>query len=89
VIYRLGRKLNLARFFAVIGVLLMVFAAGLLADTVQNLQRRPHAAAVADLRQLPGRRDHRLSRRVFPCPDPPRCADPLTFGFRRQRSRVP
>jgi high-affinity iron transporter len=38
VIYRLGHKLNLARFFTVIGVLLMVFAAGLLADTVQNLQ---------------------------------------------------
>jgi high-affinity iron transporter len=39
VIYRLGHKLNLARFFAVIGCLLMVFAAGLLADTVENLQQ--------------------------------------------------
>jgi high-affinity iron transporter len=38
VIYRLGHKLNLARFFTVIGVLLMVFAAGLLADAVENLQ---------------------------------------------------
>jgi high-affinity iron transporter len=38
VIYRLGHKLNLSRFFTVIGVLLMVFAAGLLADTIQNLQ---------------------------------------------------
>jgi high-affinity iron transporter len=38
VIYRLGHKLNMARFFTVIGCLLMVFAAGLLADTVQNLQ---------------------------------------------------
>jgi high-affinity iron transporter len=38
VIYRLGHKLNLSRFFTVIGVLLMVFAAGLLADSVQNLQ---------------------------------------------------
>ena len=38
VIYRLGHKLNLARFFTVIGMLLMVFAAGLLADSVQNLQ---------------------------------------------------
>jgi high-affinity iron transporter len=38
VIYRLGHKLNLARFFTVIGVLLMVFAAGLLADSVENLQ---------------------------------------------------
>jgi high-affinity iron transporter len=38
VIYRLGHRLNLARFFTVIGVLLMVFAAGLLTDAVQNLQ---------------------------------------------------
>jgi high-affinity iron transporter len=38
VIYRLGHRLNLARFFTVIGVLLMVFAAGLLANSVQNLQ---------------------------------------------------
>jgi high-affinity iron transporter len=37
-IYRLGHKLNLAKFFTVIGCLLMVFAAGLLADTVENLQ---------------------------------------------------
>jgi high-affinity iron transporter len=39
VIYRLGHKLNLARFFTVIGLLLMVFAAGLLADVVENLQQ--------------------------------------------------
>ena len=38
-IYRLGHKLNLARFFTVIGVLLMIFAAGLLADAVENLQQ--------------------------------------------------
>jgi len=38
IIYRLGHKLNLSRFFTVIGCLLMVFAAGLLADTVENLQ---------------------------------------------------
>jgi high-affinity iron transporter len=38
-IYRLGHKLNLARFFTVIGCLLMVFAAGLVADTVENLQQ--------------------------------------------------
>jgi high-affinity iron transporter len=37
-IYRLGHKLNMSRFFTVIGCLLMVFAAGLLANTVQNLQ---------------------------------------------------
>lgn len=37
-IYRLGHKLNMSRFFTVIGCLLMVFAAGLLADTIQNLQ---------------------------------------------------
>jgi high-affinity iron transporter len=39
VIYRLGHKLNLGRFFTVIGVLLMVFAAGLLADAIENLQQ--------------------------------------------------
>jgi high-affinity iron transporter len=39
VIYRLGHKLNLARFFTVIGTLLVVFAAGLLADAVENLQQ--------------------------------------------------
>jgi high-affinity iron transporter len=39
VIYRLGHRLNLARFFTVIGLLLMVFAAGLLADAVQNMQQ--------------------------------------------------
>jgi high-affinity iron transporter len=38
-IYRLGARLNLRRFFQVLGVLLMVFAAGLLADAVENLQQ--------------------------------------------------
>jgi high-affinity iron transporter len=38
VIYRLGHRLNLGRFFTVVGVLLMVFAAGLLADAIENLQ---------------------------------------------------
>jgi high-affinity iron transporter len=37
-IYKAGHKLNLGRFFTVIGVLLMVFAAGLLADSIQNMQ---------------------------------------------------
>src|SRR5579862_9904539 len=39
VIYRLGHKLNLSKFFTVIGCLLMVFAAGLLADSAENLQQ--------------------------------------------------
>lgn len=39
VIYRLGHKLNLGRFFTVIGALLMIFAAGLLADVVENVQQ--------------------------------------------------
>jgi high-affinity iron transporter len=39
VIYRLGHKLNLSRFFTVVGLLLMIFAAGLLADTIENLQQ--------------------------------------------------
>ncbi|MBR7838255.1 FTR1 family protein, partial [Actinospica durhamensis] len=38
-IYRLGHRLNLGRFFSVIGALLMVFAAGLLADAVENMQQ--------------------------------------------------
>lgn len=38
-IYRLGRRINLATFFTTIGALLMVFAAGLVADTVENLQQ--------------------------------------------------
>lgn len=38
-IYRLGAKLNLRRFFRVLGVMLMIFAAGLLSDAVENLQR--------------------------------------------------
>ncbi len=37
-IYRLGRRLNLKVFFRVLGVLLMLFAAGLLVDAVQNMQ---------------------------------------------------
>jgi high-affinity iron transporter len=37
--YKLGAKLNLRRFFRVLGILLMFFAAGLLTDAVQNLQR--------------------------------------------------
>lgn len=36
--YRLGHRINIGRFFTVVGTLLMVFAAGLLVDAVQNLQ---------------------------------------------------
>jgi high-affinity iron transporter len=39
IVYRLGHRLKLGRFFTVVGVLLMVFAASLLADAVQNLQQ--------------------------------------------------
>jgi high-affinity iron transporter len=38
-IYRLGHKLNLSRFFTIIGALLMFFAAGLLSDAVENMQQ--------------------------------------------------
>jgi high-affinity iron transporter len=38
VIFRLGKRLNLGVFFRIIGVVLMVFAAGLLADAVQGMQ---------------------------------------------------
>jgi high-affinity iron transporter len=37
-IYRMGVKLNLKRFFTIVGAGLMIVAAGLLADAVQNLQ---------------------------------------------------
>ncbi|MCL2396093.1 MAG: FTR1 family protein [Acidimicrobiaceae bacterium] len=38
-IYRLGKKLNVAMFFTAVGALLMIFAAGLLVDAVENLQQ--------------------------------------------------
>jgi high-affinity iron transporter len=38
-IFRLGRRLNLGLFFRVLGIVLMVFAAGLLADAVENMQQ--------------------------------------------------
>lgn len=38
-IYRLGARLNLRRFFQILGILLMIFAAGLLVDAVENLQQ--------------------------------------------------
>ncbi len=37
-IYRLGVKVNMKRFFTVVGAALMVVAAGLLANAIQNLQ---------------------------------------------------
>ncbi len=37
--YRLGKRLNIAVFFTVVGALLMVFAAGILVDAVENLQQ--------------------------------------------------
>ncbi|MDA8076850.1 MAG: FTR1 family protein [Actinomycetota bacterium] len=39
VMYRLGRRIDVGRFFTVVGALLMVFAAGILADAVENLQQ--------------------------------------------------
>ena len=38
-IYHLGKRLNIGLFFKVVGALLMVFAAGILADAVENLQQ--------------------------------------------------
>jgi len=38
-IYHLGKHVNVALFFRVVGALLMVFAAGILVDAVENLQR--------------------------------------------------
>jgi high-affinity iron transporter len=37
--YRLGKRINIGAFFRVVGALLMVFAAGILVDAVQNLQQ--------------------------------------------------
>lgn len=37
-IYRMGTRINMKRFFQVLGTLLMIFAAGLLADAVENMQ---------------------------------------------------
>lgn len=38
-IYRLGHRMNIGRFFSIVGALLMVFAAGLLVDAVENMQQ--------------------------------------------------
>ncbi len=38
VMYHLGKRINIGAFFKVVGVLLMVFAAGLLVDAIENLQ---------------------------------------------------
>jgi high-affinity iron transporter len=38
-IFKLGAKLNMRKFFRVLGIALMVFAAGLLADAVENMQQ--------------------------------------------------
>jgi high-affinity iron transporter len=37
--YKMGTKLNLKIFFRVLGIVLMFFAAGLLADAVENMQQ--------------------------------------------------
>jgi high-affinity iron transporter len=37
-IYHLGKRLNIALFFKVVGAVLMVFAAGILVDAIQNMQ---------------------------------------------------
>lgn len=38
-VYRLGKRLNIARAFRILGFALMIFAAGLLIDAIQNLQQ--------------------------------------------------
>lgn len=38
-VFRLGRRLNFSVFFTTVGALLMVFAAGLVADIVENLEQ--------------------------------------------------
>ena len=39
VVYKMGKRLNVARAFRILGVALMIFAAGLLIDAIQNLQQ--------------------------------------------------
>src|SRR5579871_169558 len=39
VMYRLGKRINIGLFFRVVGALLMVFAAGILVDAVENMQQ--------------------------------------------------
>lgn len=39
VMYRLGKHINIGMFFRIVGALLMVFAAGILVDAVENLQQ--------------------------------------------------
>ena len=46
--FRVGLRLNLGRFFAIVGSLLMLVAAGLLADFIQNLQQLKRAAGWLD-----------------------------------------
>ena len=38
-IYRLGSKIDIGRFFSIVGALLLVFAAGILADAIEDLQQ--------------------------------------------------
>lgn len=38
-IYRYGRRMNMRRFFRVLGLILMFFAAGLVADAIENMQQ--------------------------------------------------
>ncbi|MDA8380152.1 MAG: FTR1 family protein [Actinomycetota bacterium] len=38
-IFRLGKRLDLGKFFGIVGAVLVVFAAGLLADAVENMQQ--------------------------------------------------
>jgi len=37
--YKMGTKLNLGKFFRILGLILMFFAAGLLADAVENFEQ--------------------------------------------------
>ena len=97
VIYRLGHRLNLARFFTVIGVLLMVFAAGLLADAVQNLQELGwlpvlnsplwHSATIP-VRGQRDRRRHAQLLRLQRCADDAAAADVRWLSGDRHR-RLP
>ena len=38
-VFKLGAKINLRRFFLVLGIVLLIFAAGLLVDAIENMQQ--------------------------------------------------
>ncbi len=53
-IFRAGKRLNLSVFFTIVGTLLIVFAAGLVADIVENLQQPAASGGLGVIHTLNG-----------------------------------